>query len=424
MFCPECGEKNPDDAAYCQECGTKIENPIDISSVVPQMNSQLQMPQNYNQPVMPAQPVQIQPTKLISKTRKFILAEIVVLCLACVCFYNVGKKMYSPEKAAERYFLKAMSGDWEGVYDDFDIVESEFLTKKEFVKAQQDQGSTPINTYKISNIAHYDDSLGTSVDISYRSKGSSDNSDYSVSLNKQADKNFWLFDSWKVDPSSYIYNDYSITVPVQAKVVFDGVELTHNYAVDEDSSMAYYQIPELFIGNYEIKVTQEDMEDIKTVISTDDGGFYIDQMTLKEEVKEKLVQEAGTAMEAIYNAGFSSAPFSQIASLFTEEEETRSNMESAYSDFIYNLGANNETGLKMVDFSNIVGTTSYESVDGNLYVYVTIDYVYTATYTESDWWTGDIVTNTYSDYGSTDFTYVLEAGKWVLMSTSFNTIYY
>ncbi len=418
MFCPECGVKNPDNAIFCQECGSRIEEVAPV--IMPQANELPQMPQNYIVP----QPMPVQPAKPAGKLRKLILLELVLLCVAAAFTYNYGKKLFSPEKTAELHFLKVVNGDWQGVYNDFDIVESQFINESNFVQTQKSRGATLINTYKVSDADRDYSTLGASVDISYRLKGNTENAEYSVAMNKQAEKNFGLFDSWKVDPSSYICYDYNITVPTGAKVIFEGEELSSNYITEENNGWTYYNIPQLFYGNYDILVTQDYMEDVKAVVSTYDGGYYVNEMYLKEETKEELIREAGKSFEEIYKAGFSNASFDQIASMFSEEHDVREYMESDYSNFVYNLGLDDETGLRKVDFNNVTGSASHEVYDGKNYVYVDINYEYTATYTSYDWWTSDISTNTYSDYGSTQFTYVLENEKWVLASTSFNRIYY
>lgn len=405
MFCPECGVKNPDNAMFCQECGSKIEG------LTPS-------------PVIEPQSVPVQATKPLSKAKKLILLELVMLCLAVVFTYNYGKKIFSPEKTAELHFLKVMNGDWEGVYNDLDLVESEYITKENFVETQNSMGETLINAYEVGDADYNYGNLGTSVDMSYRLKGDTNNSNFRVDMNKQAKKNLLLFDSWKVDPSPYICNDYRVTVPAGSKVIFNGQELRSNYITNEDNGWISYNIPQLFHGNYDILVTQDNMEDFKALAYTHDGGYTVDYMSLKEEVKEELIREAGKSLEDIYKSAFSNAPFNQIANMFSEHDDIRAYMEGEYSTFINNLGLNNETGLKKVEFSNVTGSSTHDFYDGKNYVYVTLYYEYTATSTRKDWWTSDISINTNSDSSNTEFVYVLENGKWVLSSTSFNRIYY
>lgn len=469
MFCPECGAKNLDDSLYCSECGTRLVSPVnettqqqspkptqggyenpkpfhegytntkpdqgDYTYIKPNQkgytNTQpsqestyaqpAQMGYTYKQPTQPSAQVPRKPMKII---HKIMLVELIVAGLLVICFYNVGRKAFSPERTAERYFIEVMNGDWESVYNYLDRKESQFITKKNFISTLKNQDPTDYNTYKIGKANNDMDNLGTSVDISYRVKGSSDNQDYTVVLNKQGKKNFYLFDSWKVDPSSYICNDYTLTVPSGVKVKFNDTQLNEEYLSSEENGYASYVIPELFHGEYQITLTQENMEDYTTTISTYDGQYYLDQMILKNDVQKELIQTAGNTMKQIYDAGFKEAAFDTIADLFTEDKVIRAEMESNYSDFCYTIGDNDEIGLQKVDFSNVSGTASYETIDGALYVYVTLNYDYTATYGITDWLTYEITTNTYSDYGSNDYTFLYENGKWNLTSADFDAIYY
>ena len=55
MFCSQCGEPNPDHAAYCKKCGAQIENPFKPGSAIPrspQISGQLPEVQNYLVPAI------------------------------------------------------------------------------------------------------------------------------------------------------------------------------------------------------------------------------------------------------------------------------------------------------------------------------------------------------------------------------------
>ena len=416
MFCPECGTKNPDNAVFCQECGQKIE----VEAVNIGTSPQMQMQQNYVQ----SQPLPQQAVNPMSKVRKIILVESVLLIMAIICLSYLSKKQFSPEKVAENHFLKVMNGDWEGVYDDIDIIPSKFLSKSNFLEAQKERGSTIVNTYNVEKAENDNSGLGATVLIPYREKGDTENQEYSINLNKQSEKAWGLFDLWKVDPSIYISDDYSIMVPTGTKVVFDGVELDSSYLNSGEDGFDSYVIPQVFKGDYEIKLSQENMEDITTTVSTSDSSYYLDSMTLKEEVKKELITNAQEMMKSVYGAAFTSATFDQIAELFSSDETVREYMESQYSNLLNRIASSDGIGLQQVNFSNMNGSAVSQSNYGVMGVSVTINYDYDCTYGQSDLWTGAVTAGTSSNNGSDEFTFILENGKWVITSASINNLYY
>jgi uncharacterized membrane protein YvbJ len=435
MICPVCGEKNTEDALFCQECSAKLDNsqkiieyPIDTK--VKQLRNPQEFPKprlTLPEPTKPRLTLQLPAVKKVhkrSKMRKIIIGEIILFLLLLLSFYMAAKKMYGPEKTAENHFLRVMNGNWGDVYEDLDITKSAFLSKERFVNSHKNASSMEYNTYRVNKAYHKKGSFGTSVTISYRLKGGAKDENYVVTLNKQGDKKYFLFDSWKVEPSAFICKDYKITVPLGVKVVLDGTELNSNYITSKDTAFNTYEIPEIFYGDYKLELTQENMDTINTTISITNTGYYVKQMNLKQEVQAEVINEAGNAMKAIYDTALSDGNFDQIAGMFSENTEVRTDIKTSYTNFKKSLKQSLFKWLKQADFNNIKGIASYDYNKGIDYLYVTLDYDYTATYVKTKWWTGEAVTNYYTDHGSSDFTYIFENGKWVLYAAAFNVIIY
>jgi hypothetical protein len=262
------------------------------------------------------------------------------------------------------------------------------------------------------------------VNITYRLKGDSDSLEYYIYLNKQAGKRLLFFDPWKVSATPYIQKDYSIRVPNNTIVTLGGIELGLNYISQTDSYYTYYVIPELFQGEYDLTITQENMQDINTIVSTYDMGYYLDYMTLKEEVSTELINTAQETLNAIYSAGLTNSDFSQIADYFSVDETVRTQASDSFYYFKETIYSGDDVGLKGVDFYDFSGSTSTELYEGKLYVYVDLSYNYDASYTYSDWWSGEIYSSTNTTNGYSNFVYIYENGRWVLSSTNFSIVYY
>lgn len=418
MFCQECGTKNSDDSLYCEECGAKLDNPIIEASEIKKEQQYVQPEHDYVQTTKPAA------VKPVKKSTKIIIGVIVIICLTIVCLYNYAKKQCSPQKAAEQYFLNVMNGKWDKVYSDFEIKETEFITKGNFIEKQKKHGKTDYDIYKIRDVKPDKASLKTKVDILYRLKGDTESSDYSVILIKQSKKRFLFFDSWKVDPSSFIQKDYVIEVPKGTVVTLDGIKLKSKDVKENNDGYTDYMIPKLFIGKYSLKITKENMNDVNATILSEDGGYSLDQMTLKKDVSVKLMSDAQEALAAIYKEGIAGSDFDKISDYFADDQEIRDQALSDFDNFKSSIKNSDGVGLQKVDFSNFTGDTSYETDNGVLTVSVSLSSDYAADYTQADWWTGDITSSNYSGSNQNDFVYIFKNGKWALKSFDFDVIYY
>lgn len=421
MFCQECGAKNAEGSIFCEKCGTRLEIPV-ITRTPEIQKTQQQYAGPISQPI--SQPVSQSVSKPMSKKSKILLACIAVICIAVAVLYNVAKQQCSPEKYAEKYFLNVMNGEWGKAYNCLDITETQFINKDNFISSQENQEKIKVNTYKVNDVKNYKESLGTVVDITYRLKGDTENSAFSVSLNKQSGKRFFLFDTWKVSPTDYLSEDFSIHVPSGTVVNFDGVELDSSYINQDDTTYTNYIIPELFQGNYDLLLTHENMEDVNATISTYDASYYLDQMTLKEEATTAIVTAASEALQSFYSVGLSNADFSEVADYFSEDQTIRDEAKNGFEYFADNLNSDDGLGLYQIGLHDFTGNTSYEFIDGVLNVYIELTYNYDASYNYSDWWSGDTLSNTNSDVGYDNFTYIYENGKWVIKSADYDVVSY
>lgn len=422
MFCQECGTQNPDGSIFCQKCGAKL----DVPNVSKKAETQYVQP-NYVQPqvgYMQPQGTPAAPGKPMSKKTKVLLGLIVLLCIAIFGSYNFAKSQFSPQNAAQKYFLNVMNGKWGKVYDQFDIKESKFITKKNFLKSQKDVEVVKYNTYKVGKAQYDKDSLGTEIMITYRLKGDAEDSTFEVYLNKQKEKNLFFFDSWKINPSDYIQENFEVQVPKDTEVKFDGTKLNDSFVKDSDDTFTYYEIPEIFKGEYPISVSQANMETVDTKVSTEDSGYYLDNMTLSEQAKSDIIAAAQNALQAFYTAGLAKKDFSEVADNFSEDQTVRDDAQTQYTDFMNGLMSDSGEGITKIDLHDFTGDTSSSVEDGILTVNVDLNYNYDVNYTQSDWWSGDLTKSSYSGSDNESFTYIFENGKWVIQSADYNKVYY
>lgn len=408
MFCPECGKKNRGEARFCENCGFKLESQV--------IQEPAQVATQQYQPSTPAVP-----RKPMSKKSKILIGSILFLCIGFFGLYKYVESITSPSAYAEKYFEGVMDAEWSEVYDTLDVEKVGFINEENFKQAQSDVEAQPYKSYEIKSVSEDISPSSSEVVIEYTPKGSSDQLQLYVSLNKQKAKKFLFFDDWKVSPESFVASDYSIDIPAGATVSINGEKLDKDYLSTSNDYTDTYVIPEIFTGNYDIKVTKEYMEDIKDTIAVQTfDGYYLDNMELRSEVIDEITSQIPEILEKLYAAAIAGNGFTTIQSYFSSNPEDLDYLQEQYSYFVDDLYGDDGIGLQNVSFDGFEYNTYADGSD----IYVDISFDYLADYLYSDWWSGEILSDTYDSYDYESMHFVNENGKWVLNDMGFNTIYY
>lgn len=447
--CPNCGTVNMDDAQFCENCGTGLQaaGPNYAPGTNPAQNNngligQAVPNQNYNANNgygMMSQPAQRKP---IPKWVPILVAEIAALALCIYGLTGVWKKGGSPERAAENYFVHIANGDWEKAYGQLDVEDSEFINAELFEKAQAQECLGIVSNYQLSSqnnkaineltselsglvedlgLGEYlnqeeGSSLEQFVKIDYRIKGDTENNTYLAVLNKTPA-------GWKIGASGLIYKDYCVYVPKGAGVELDGISLKDNYKLPEGEYedggefMDVYQIPQIFYGTHEIKITMEDMEDVIETFQIDYGSsqYYKESMKVKEEVLDALAQKAGENMQKIYSAAMAGKGFKTVENLFTSSEEARKGIKESYENLLSGLNEGSSQPTK-ANFQNITGDVYGSEVE--------MSFDYDLDYRYEDWWDEEWEVGNYKGEDQWVFQFVKEDGNWVQTNLGCEPLYY
>lgn len=416
MYCANCGQNIPDDATFCSECGAKVE--VEQTQVDPIQNQPLQDTISGPEPVI---------KKPKSKLIKPIIIATLLLAIMVFTFITVGKKLYSPEAVAKKYFLEMMNGDWNEVYEELDVQEAKFLSKQEFVNAKQDTKKKTINTYQLKNITDKKETISQAIQITYRLKGDLDNQVETVILNKQSKKAFFLFENWKVSPEAHIARECIISVPINVDVFLNEKKISADYLLennDEWNEYDTYKIPAMFKGSFNLKIQQENMEVINTSFRSDEGYMLSpDEMVLSSEIKEKLIKMADEAIKKIYENAAKQAPFSEIEDLFAKDNNNFT-PENMYSRVKEKFDNTQYRWIEKLDFSEVEGNVSYRIRDGEMYFIVDITADYDLSYYKVDWFSTEATLKEKSDDSSMQLTYIIENDSWTLSDVEEFYMYY
>jgi len=467
MFCPNCGTENGDDAFFCENCGADLRAaqgqgktiPIDGTISADGYNSMDESDgrspysptgetnssgsssptgktgnqsgpgqwNGYSPTGNTVQNTSAQAKKPVSKWILIAAAEIAALAVILWAGKSFIDKSASPEQVAENYFVHLANGDWKEAYELLDIDKDSkdvFINEEMFVKAQMQENLGVINNYQVkqgkehSDLSSLDDILkqnagkteeddsvlGKNINIVYRVKGDTENSSYTVPVNREKNG------SWNVRVSHFIYKNYNVYVPKGAGVSVDGVALGTDYQVrgGEEEDLDCYEIPRMFYGYHEINIVMEDMEEVvdTVYIEFDSTSYYREHMKLKEEILDTLVQNAGEHMKQIYSAAAAGKNFNTVEDLFTSQKESRKEIKKHYEGLLSSMNEGSAQ-LEKVRFYNLTGR-----VNGSESV-VNIEFEYQVDYTYEDFWEEERINDTYKGSGNSEIRFIKEDGKWV-----------
>ncbi len=426
MFCQNCGTRNGDESIFCENCGIKLER----DDVMAESSMQQNMPVAAVQTSAVGNIATVTPNKVMKKWTKIIIAEVIILFIAGYGLYTVGTNSFTPQNMASTFFVNMVNGDFEAAYDQIDVEETEFINKDQFVKANEEFCLGIVSNYrvrnelsKVGNDWYRDEQagLGESVLVDYRLKGGSSDQTYPVSLIKQMEKKYLLFDDWKVSAESLIATDYLVVAPKGASVIVDGIALNDAYLQKEE--MGYgeekdcYVIPQIFLGSHSIQVSMENKETLKEDIKIqyDNDQYVVWDMVWSQAAMKEVLQKAGEDLQKLYQAAMQGQDFDSVSDLFSGEEKYEE-VRYRYEDFALGLSEQEESDtvqtIRFYDLESEICSSWHENV-----VEIRVDGLYDLEVSYIDWWTGERKNGSYngeSYSGSAEF--VFENGNWVLVS--------
>lgn len=432
MFCQNCGTKNEDQAVFCASCGSRLvrENTAAVlagagSPAQSQMTSQPQTAAQMQgmQVTSQSQAAVKKPMPLLTK---IILAEIAVFLIAGYMAYNAGQQAFSAQETAKAFFVNMANGDWESAYEQLDAEESDFINSEMFAQANREKPFAAVSSYAVdyqkNRSGDRSGSEGETVSICYRTEESETERDYPVSLHKMADKNLFLFDSWKVGAEGLICEDYTVTVPAGASVRIDGIELSRPKPAEEKgdigADLEQYSVPQIFAGTHTLEISMEDRESVKEelVIDAYAQGYFLSQMLWTREAEERMVQRAGECMQLLYGAAVNGQGFDAVADLFLADEESRETCRVRYEAFVESLMDNRVP--EKISFYDLQGSMWYPAT-------VELTASYDVNFLKKDWWSGEMKPDQYRG-GQTQmhFDFEKENGEFVIKELGYSGIYF
>lgn len=456
MFCQNCGAKNDDDAIFCESCGTRLERDDEVIANVDVDASESSQNQE-DKKTDTEQPFVYQPlnattsntekqgfgsqagfgggqsaassfdVKNMDKMTLLCMIEAVILVVAVIVFFQVGKKMTSPEHIAEQYFVASMACDADGVYDTLSMDDSgEFLTKKALEQVMSDETPEKYKNYAVNKATT--SGVISTVTIDYVDQDGEVNST-SVTLTKEGKKKLLFFDNWKVSGSDRVVSYFCVYVPEGADVAVDGVKMTEKYAMDGYEDGDAYEIHNIFAGRHNVTMSIGDLSGFEETVYVDpyyENVFSFSDLQLDEQTQQSLVELAYQDMIQIVNAGYANSPFSSIKDLYIDDKDVRDSADYYYDNLCNRFARGEDAydyGITAVTFKDVTGSVEdvYYS-DGMVAADVLLEYSYDASYVSSGWFRDK--TGVEESDGTLSVVLEYQNGKWLLSSNGVPSLSY
>lgn len=414
MICPNCKGEIPDGSKFCGRCGTKIT-----------INQEAKMEQ-----VQPARPIppptlelpikQPKRKKKMSREKKILVGETLILVIVCLTFYLIGKKLSSPETLLHIYADAQANQEWDKAYACLDITTDSFINPDiyKMVMKEQADADEGIADYQVIVNGRTKLESGKEIKdavIQYRYLKSKTTDKKEVTLVKTNDRQFLFFYKWKIMANDQMVEDYSILTDHGASVMLSGVPLDDKYLKSMGNGDIYV-IPSLFAGTYQIKIAGKsdiyEPIDAKIEVSNDAPPFD-GTLSYSEKSVAQAAEAGRTAVQLVYAAALAEDELSnEILDRFTENGQAyAASMYNRMRGYFngYSISSLSVTATIVDSFLSDEGTSVIADIEANMHYTYNYNYNY-----DSYWYYNDGKSHTDDDTKQEYLIMVYQNGKWLV----------
>jgi len=350
------------------------------------------------------------------KTSSSFLLFLMIVAVAVAYFYFAH--MYGPKNTVKEYMDALMANNYDVIYNYIDTGEdSTFVNKDKHTELLKNNESINgyLNDYEIEDVIYSKDNKTAMVKVKaiyFKEKVKYENN-LTIELSRDKERKYYIFNTWSIKDNSGIgidvIDNYTIIVPEDSKVYFDGIELGSKYMeVDNNELVDTYSLPKVFSKNTELKVILlNGTEIIKNVVpsffydkyyvSIDDDDLGDDKVLISDTIVEYLM--------FIMNSAFKGNDFAKLNSIISDTEDVVE-FNNLYNNFLDNLDLE-ESKFSNFDITNLV----VQNIDFNHSYYYVVDIRIDYTWKCS---LNNIFTNK-SDFGFYTVTLKYEGGEYKLI---------
>lgn len=327
--------------------------------------------------------IKIKKPKITKKGVFDFLETLVILVIFAFLgiWFAYGKRAGDSEKFVTQYFEYLLTGNYEKMYEMTDIVESKFIDYDSYSKMMEShliKGG--IDKYDIELLEKETDSR--IYEIKYVKKDETEGT-ITVKLDRQAEKKYLIFDSWKVNIEDEIVDKYVLGVPVDMNVTLDGKDIEEYVDTESiDGSTRYYELLRIFTGSHNVKISGKNIDTLNEniIISRHDKDriFRVDDFEISPQVAEDIEEYSEYVLGQMFAHALEGADYCTIEPLFAKSEKRRAAILKVYEKMVnWTTG---EDGAQIETFEIKKMTDSIVDYDypNEVVVKVVYSYEYTA----------------------------------------------
>ena len=300
---------------------------------------------------------------------RILIVNLSLFLILCAVFFMAGAYLYAPQAAGRNYVEACLAGDWNSAYDVCQFPDSTFLTRKNYVnamtwKAKQD-GSDGQETPEIKSFfMRRKQSLETGGNriytVRYTLKGVSDSKEETMEI-AAGDIVKWNFKEWYVVPKDSYVTDVEITVPANASLYFDGVQVGKKYLKETADTVSVYKIPYLFIGGHTIELTEAKKDPYREMILVQDNSSmeFLPDLKLNDSTGKVIADRVEESLDKVFAAAVNGKAFDTIKDEFSADTAVQADAKEQYQQIrdAY-LNSDTNTGITSMTISSISTTVT------------------------------------------------------------------
>ena len=293
----------------------------------------------------------------------------IAVVLLILLMVSIGSK-YSPEKSVRGYYEALLGKEWDKVYAYCSFPDDEMLSQQMYEDVHvNDTKRQTYKSLKIEKTGKADSDLAT-YRVEYWISGETEKRQAEVQVTR-GKKKFLFWNEWKVVPSDAWIKDVEFRIPENATLTLNGTS-TETGKVGDDG-MKTVTLPYLFLGEYQMEVSENGMNAYRDWITVDENGSDKSEVMLamSGDEKQELIDQFTVDLSELLNLALDDESFGSAEKLFSDGAMKDDSLKEKYEKLAEVFEDSMTTGFTI---SNIEATV--KEAEGNadkLSLLVTMD---------------------------------------------------
>ncbi len=312
-------------------------------------------------------------------TKGLILLFIIGAAAAGAAVFQ-GQRQSTAGYTADRYLTLLLENNSDRAWSSFlDKSEENPLTAAEFAEATEGKQYSLYASYEADELEKRRDSDGneyTDFHVKFYDAANELKAEEDITLKKQSDRRFGIFDMWKVMGDHCLIQNFEITVPSGSVVYLNAEKIDASWITQKaDSAAEVCTIPKLLPGDVSLTIRHPILESVNTVFDPADGPLdYSTAMELKSSAQGECKETGISVLKNLLSA----AVKKQADQIDDSLEACRQKAETFVKKQGDSFDAGNAEFVSMAvsAFAAEFGEPDYSGEDGDIRMEMKLSYHY------------------------------------------------